>query len=326
MEVVLGFFKSKPGATISDAKKALGFSYPRLIRARDMLTRIGLLSRYTKVPKAAQIDDPAIRQIVSDLENTLLTELDITKRLKVSGYLVRDVCQLYKCRTEEATRAMRSKGIRFESLEMPVKQIPEHEKLRIIGENRDAIEGMLDDFKGKPAEEQIHRKVYAAVKMALRRYSPYLMSEKHFVMLVARRAIYDHAVLGMRSIGLKFKNPTMGKIKKKNLRTGKNPHETEAARFVENELPGITALINEKIRNEQAAQDIRQDVALRIMNEFTPGIRDTKAWVRGIVDKAAKKFFGGEIGERWKRANLERELRTQDQVFQNKPRGKRRKE
>lgn len=255
---------------------------------------------------------PEYVKAVELLRNTILTAPEIESITGVSQSIVSNLSRVNKCRTKIIGNAIKNgKGLRIEKIPWRFSKLPSTRKNEIIEGNRQVIESMVRSFPIQTEHTELRKHVMDYVGRGLDNYSEELGTEKHVVLLLATRAIYDY----------KLKTITVVNIPR--LRIAREISYEQRAKEIEEVSPMIHQYAKRRIRNNEDAEDVGQNAVLTCfysLDSFNPRIhKNLHAFARSITDHVMNIYYREKLEERKRIGILRGEALVDQPHIKNRP-------
>ncbi len=269
--------------------------------------------------------DPKYIEVAGLLKNTIMTTVEIAKKTDVDRGIVSHILDAHNkagpmpLRTRAVEQATRCpSGLNPDTLENPLKVLARAEQREILARHMPAVREMLSDFPDMvrfEVEQRARRRVLAG----LEKYSQYLMGERHFVLLVAKRAVYEYVVEIGKKIGIK-RGRYLGHGKQQMKSKILSPEERT---ILDEAVEKNTGKIRERLQglvNPEEIGDVLHSAIERAYQIFDPKLHhDPENFLTGLALKTARRHNNKRLSEKWKLYMFAQEQEAQLPELQNRP-------
>jgi len=259
--------------------------------------------------------------VINDLRDTVDPMVEVALRNKMAVSVINYINNHYKIRTGLVVRHTGYTGLNPDKLPDLFRPPTTTEKQNLMSQNESYIVKLLSEFPEGKARDIIEKKVRTRIWKALSKYDADQVQPQHFVMMVARRAIYEHFMEQSKAIGVKRRWAwKVGPSPK-----GKTPAElSDAQRAVlDDAIKANTEAMEELVRGRftgEEGHDIVQNAILKAYSGFDPKKHENAdKFLLDCVRSAIHDYCSELVGEKWTLLRVYYDAKSQLPHMQNRP-------
>lgn len=321
-EVIVGLLRLKPSCTRWELATLLHENYGTICERVRSLELRGEVRPLHVQGALLKSESPLERGVIRDLKDTVDPMVEIAVRNKTTTSVVNYINGHYKIRTGLVVRHTGYTGLNPDRLQDPFRPPTTSEKQGIMQQNEHHLARLLAEFPKGDARDMLAKMVRVRVWKALSKYDPELVQPQHFVMLVARRAIYEQFAERAKAVGIK-------RIRTWNVKSARNGERTieldSAQRSALDDAIRLNVEVMERFVQGQftreESHDIVQNAIVNAYSGYNPAKHgDITKFLRGCVRFAEHDYCNRRIGEKWARLQIYYDAKSQTPHMQNRPR------
>jgi hypothetical protein len=324
VRAVTQFLKQNPNATRKQIAEGTGRKYCATQHLLLKLERKGAISHVLRESTGKVRPGNRLEaEIVADLRDGIEPMSAIGRKRKINSHTIMAVNMKHGLRTKVViNRTYRGSGFNPDRLPEPVTPLTVSEKQAIMREYAPVVNKMLEEFPDGISEE-LKERAATRVWGGLAKYHKDLMSPRHFVMLVTKRAIYEYIQEQKKQLGIR----RVLAIHRRESRTEQRRElsDAEAARLgmaVEQNLDNLRAFAmqwRQAVAGAYDPEDIIQQAITKTYSEYDPAKHgDPGKFLRGCAESVAKKARNGAIRDKGMMSQIYYEAKSQTPHIQNR--------
>jgi hypothetical protein len=321
---VTQFLRQNPNATRKQIAEGTGMKYCTTVCLLLQLERKGAISHVLhestgKVRPGSRLE----AEIVADLRDGIEPMSAIGRKRKLHPDTIKTVNMKHGLRTKVVINHTHDGlGLNPDRLPEPVTPLTVSEKQAIMREYAPVVNKMLEEFPDRTREE-LKERAATRVWGGLAKYHKDLMSQRHFVMLVTKKAIYEYIQEQKKRLGVR----RVLAIHKRESRTEQRREvsDAEAARLgmaIEQNLDNLNGFAlswRKAIAGAYDPGDIVQQAVIKAYSEYDPAKHpDMDRFLFNCAVSTAKKARNHMTGEGYARGRIYLETLSQTPHMQNR--------